>query len=264
MINALEQKGIARSLAEPNLVALSGDTASFLARRRIPNSGRRVASWSVTVDYKKYGVGLCLHADRAWCGAWSTCSIEPGSQPDRHDPYGDSAVTASRVPALIVRRASTTVELRDGQSFVIGGLLQSDGKNAIEQLPWLGSVPVLGVCSPAKSYREERDRSCHHCHAAHRASGAARATRSRRRPTTRCRRMTSTSSCSGRPKSRVNRRRAADTQDGPNRGRRGARRSPVTCSICRRGNPMRPFSKAMRPLAACHRACRSWRLLGIS
>ena len=60
------------------------------------------------------------------------------------------------VPALIVRRASTTVELRDGQSFVIGGLLQSDGKNAIEQLPWIGSVPVLGALFSSKSYRRTR------------------------------------------------------------------------------------------------------------
>ena len=58
------------------------------------------------------------------------------------------------VPALIVRRASTTVELRDGQSFVIGGLLQSDNKNAIEQLPWIGSVPVLGALFSSKSYQK--------------------------------------------------------------------------------------------------------------
>ena len=58
------------------------------------------------------------------------------------------------VPALIVRRASTTVELRDGQSFVIGGLLQSDNKNAIEQLPWLGSIPVLGTLFSSKSYQK--------------------------------------------------------------------------------------------------------------
>jgi pilus assembly protein CpaC len=58
------------------------------------------------------------------------------------------------VPALIVRRASTTVELRDGQSFVIGGLLQSDNKNQIEQLPWLGSIPVLGALFSSKSYQK--------------------------------------------------------------------------------------------------------------
>ena len=78
------------------------------------------------------------------------------------------------MPPLIVRRASTTVELRDGQSFVIGGLLQSNGKNAISQLPWLGDVPVLGALFRSASVPEERNRSRHHRHAAAGAPGAAR------------------------------------------------------------------------------------------
>ena len=65
-----------------------------------------------------------------------------------------SVANGIQVPALIVRRASTTVELRDGQSFVIGGLLQSDNKNQIDQLPWLGSVPVLGTLFSSKSYQK--------------------------------------------------------------------------------------------------------------
>ena len=60
------------------------------------------------------------------------------------------------VPALIVRRASTTVELRDGQSFVIGGLLQTNNKNQIDQLPWLGTVPVLGTLFSSKSYQKNQ------------------------------------------------------------------------------------------------------------
>ena len=59
------------------------------------------------------------------------------------------------MPPLIVRRASTTVELRDGQSFVIGGLLQSIGQNAISQLPWLGDVPVLGALFRSTSYQKK-------------------------------------------------------------------------------------------------------------
>jgi pilus assembly protein CpaC len=58
------------------------------------------------------------------------------------------------VPSLIVRRASTTLELRDGQSFVLGGLLQSNNQNSIDQLPWLGSVPVLGALFSSKSYQK--------------------------------------------------------------------------------------------------------------
>ena len=59
------------------------------------------------------------------------------------------------MPPLIVRRASTTVELRDGQSFVIGGLLQSVGQNAISQLPWLGDMPVLGALFRSASYQKK-------------------------------------------------------------------------------------------------------------
>ena len=65
-----------------------------------------------------------------------------------------SVANGISVPALIVRRASTTVELRDGQSFVIGGLLQTTDQNQIDQLPWLGSVPVLGALFSSKSYQK--------------------------------------------------------------------------------------------------------------
>ena len=151
MINALEQKGIARSLAEPNLVALSGDTASFLAGGEypIPVAG---SLGQVTVDYKKYGVGLAFTPTVLGNGLINL-KIEPEvSQIDTtHSVRIPGGIS---VPALIVRRASTTVELRDGQSFVIGGLLQSDNKNQIEQLPWLGSVPVLGALFSSKSYQK--------------------------------------------------------------------------------------------------------------
>jgi pilus assembly protein CpaC len=151
LINALEQKGIARSLAEPNLVALSGDTASFLAGGEypIPVSG---SFGQVTVDYKKYGVGLAFTPTVLGRGLINM-KIEPEvSQIDT--THTVSVSTGVSVPALIVRRASTTVELRDGQSFVIGGLLQNDNKNQIEQLPWLGSVPVLGALFSSKSYQK--------------------------------------------------------------------------------------------------------------
>ena len=151
MINALEQKGIARSLAEPNLVALSGDTASFLAGGEypIPVAG---TLGQVTVDYKKYGVGLAF-TPTVLGGGLINLKIEPEvSQIDT--THTVSVTNGISVPALIVRRASTTIELRDGQSFMIGGLLQSDTKNLIEQLPWLGSVPVLGALFSSKSYQK--------------------------------------------------------------------------------------------------------------
>ena len=152
-LNALEQKGIARSLAEPNLVALSGDTASFLAGGEypIPVAG---SFGQVTVDYKKYGVGLAF-TPTVLGHSVINLKIEPEvSQIDTtHNIAISSGVT---VPALIVRRASTTIELRDGQSFMIGGLLQNNNQNAIDQLPWIGSVPVLGTLFSSKSYQQNQ------------------------------------------------------------------------------------------------------------
>jgi pilus assembly protein CpaC len=151
MINALEQQGIARSLAEPNLVALSGDTASFLAGGEypIPVAG---TLGQVTVDYKKYGVGLAFTPTVLGRGVINL-KIEP--EVSQIDTTNAVAVSNNvSVPALIVRRASTTVELRDGQSFAIGGLLQNNTQNQIEQLPWLGSVPVLGTLFSSKSYQK--------------------------------------------------------------------------------------------------------------
>jgi pilus assembly protein CpaC len=152
-INALEQKGLARSLAEPNLTALSGDTASFLAGGEypIPVSAQY---GQITVDYKKYGVGLAFTPTVLSRGLINM-KIEP--EVSQIDPNHAVAVANGiAVPALIVRRASTTVELRDGQSFMIGGLLQTDHKNQIDQLPWVGSVPVLGALFSSKSYQKDQ------------------------------------------------------------------------------------------------------------
>jgi pilus assembly protein CpaC len=150
LINALEQKGVARSLAEPNLVALSGDTASFLAGGEfpIPVPG---ALGQVTIDYKRFGVGLAFTPTVLKDGLINL-KIEPEvSQLDTSNPVQVAGIS---VPPLIVRRASTTVELRDGQSFVIGGLLQNQGKTAQQQLPWLGDVPVLGLLFRSAQYQK--------------------------------------------------------------------------------------------------------------
>ncbi len=150
LINALEQKGVARSLAEPNLVALSGDTASFLAGGEypIPVAG---SYGNVTVDYKKYGVGLAFTPTVLSHGLINL-KIEP--EVSQIDTTNSVAVPGGvSVPALIVRRASTTVELRDGQSFVIGGLLQTVNDHQIDQLPWIGNIPVLGTLFSSKSYQ---------------------------------------------------------------------------------------------------------------
>jgi pilus assembly protein CpaC len=149
-LNALEQKGLARSLAEPNLVALSGDTASFLAGGKypIPVPG---SLGTVTIDYERYGVGLSFTPTVLKDGLINLKIMPQVSELD----FGHSIqINGTLVPPLILREASTTIELRDGQSFVIGGLLQNVSATAQDQLPWLGDVPVLGTLFRSAQYQK--------------------------------------------------------------------------------------------------------------
>ncbi|HWM45581.1 MAG TPA: type II and III secretion system protein family protein [Xanthobacteraceae bacterium] len=151
LINALEEKGIARTLAEPNLTAMSGETASFLAGGEYPIPVSQQFG-TISVDYKRYGVGLAF-TPTVLSGGQINIKIEP--EVSEIDTTRSVSVGPNiTVPALTVRRASTTIELRDGQSFMIGGLLQSNGRNDIEQLPWIGEVPVLGALFRSASYQK--------------------------------------------------------------------------------------------------------------
>jgi pilus assembly protein CpaC len=151
LLNALETKGLARGLAEPNLVALSGDTANFLAGGEypIPVPG---SFGQISVEYKRYGVGLAFTPTVLNKGLINL-KIEP--EVSELDPSHSVAVgNGISVPALTVRRASSTIELRDGQSFVLAGLLQNSSTTAQNQLPWIGDVPVLGTLFSSKSYQK--------------------------------------------------------------------------------------------------------------
>jgi pilus assembly protein CpaC len=151
LLNALETKGLARGLAEPNLVALSGDTANFLAGGEypIPVPG---AFGQISVDYKRYGVGLAF-TPTVLAKGLINLKIEP--EVSELDPSHSVAVgNGISVPALTVRRASSTIELRNGQSFVLAGLLQNSSTTAQNQLPWIGDVPVLGALFSSKAYQK--------------------------------------------------------------------------------------------------------------
>ena len=166
-INALEEKGLARSLAEPNLVALSGDTASFLAGGEfpipVPGSARHRRRSNTRVRRRPR-----LHPDRARDGLINL-KIEPEvSELDHSHPV---QIAGYSIPPLIVRRASTTVELRDGQSFVIGGLLQNKSTNRAAAAALARRRAGARRAVPQRGLSEERDRSRHHRHAAPRAAG---------------------------------------------------------------------------------------------
>ncbi|KCZ51599.1 type II and III secretion system protein family protein [Hyphomonas pacifica] len=148
-LRALEEKGIVRTLAEPNLVALSGDTASFLAGGEFPipvanNNGE------ITIEFKKFGVSLDFTPTVLGDGLVNLRVRPEVSQLDRSNGIRASSI---EIPGISVRRADTTVELHDGQAFAIAGLLQNDYSNDVRQTPWLGNVPVLGALFSSKRYQ---------------------------------------------------------------------------------------------------------------
>lgn len=152
LVSALEARGVARRLAEPNLVALSGHKASFLAGGEFPIPVARGDQGEVTVEFKKFGVGLEFTPTVLKDGIINLHIAPEVSEIDVANSvkYGDI-----EIPSLSVRRASTTVQLRDGQSFVMAGLLQNSNTVSRRQFPWLGDIPILGALFRSVSYRRK-------------------------------------------------------------------------------------------------------------
>jgi pilus assembly protein CpaC len=156
LVSALEQKGLARRLAEPDLVALSGDTASFLAGGQVPvpavQPGGTGTTPVITTQYQPYGVQLTFMPTVLANGVINLRLNPSVSELD----YANAVqISGFNIPALSTRQAQTTIELRDGQSFAIAGLLQSDGLRNISQVPWVGSVPVLGSLFRSSQYQQK-------------------------------------------------------------------------------------------------------------
>jgi pilus assembly protein CpaC len=153
LLTALETKGLIRQLAEPELIALSGDTASFLAGGEYPvpvvQPGGTGGVPVITVQYQPFGVQLTFNPTVLENGI-----INLRLAPSVSELNFAQAVTISgfNVPSINKREARTTVELRDGQSFSIAGLLQFVDRRNISQLPWIGSVPVLGALFSSKQF----------------------------------------------------------------------------------------------------------------
>ena len=140
IVQALEKKGAARRLAEPNLTALSGETASFLAGGEFPIPVAQDND-TISVEFKKFGVSLAF-TPTVLDNGLINLAIEP--EVSELDFSRTVTTSAIQIPSLIVRRTRTTVELRDGQSISIAGLLQTFNARNADQIPWLGDVPVLG------------------------------------------------------------------------------------------------------------------------
>ncbi len=156
LVTALETKGVLRRLAEPNLMALSGDAARFLAGGEfpVPVASTPVAGAfpTVTIEFKKFGVELAFVPTVLSRGVINL-RVEPSVS--ELDFQNAVQIGGTIIPALTRRDARTTVELRDGQSFAIAGLLQTRNRQDVSQVPWIGSVPVLGTLFRSSSYQQQ-------------------------------------------------------------------------------------------------------------
>jgi len=153
-IDAMKEDGLVKVLAEPTLITMSGKTANFIAGGEYPipvpqNSGS--GGTTITIDYKTYGVGLKFTPT-----VLSNGKINMQVAPEVSELDVSNAVTVSGyvVPALTTRRVATTIELGDGQSFAIAGLLREELREDVKKFPILGDIPILGTLFRSTYYQK--------------------------------------------------------------------------------------------------------------
>ncbi len=150
-VKLIEQNGLARVLARPSLIALSGQSASFLAGGElpVPQSG---GLGTTTIVYKAFGIGLTVTPT-----VLSANRIALKVAPEASDlDYANAIVTNNMmIPAISTRRTETTLELGDGESFVIGGLVSRTTKSNVSKIPFLGDLPILGPFFRSMQYNQD-------------------------------------------------------------------------------------------------------------
>ena len=155
LISALEDRGLVKTLAEPDLVAMSGQSADFFAGASVPiptvQPGTIGTTPTVTVQYYNCGVELKFVPTVLNTGLINLKLSPNVCQVSTTTPV---VVNGTTIPELTQRSANTTVALRDGQSFAIAGLLQAQSTEDIAQLPWLGTLPVLGALFRSTNYQK--------------------------------------------------------------------------------------------------------------
>ncbi len=154
-LDTLERNGMSRTLAEPTLVALSGESASFLAGGEFPvpvsqSNGTGDGGNAITVLFKPFGVSLAFTPTVLGNGVINLV-VEP--EVSSIDPSASVTINGLTVPGLQTRRARTTLEVRDGESFAIAGLLRDETQATTNQLPLLGSLPIIGSLFRSTSYQ---------------------------------------------------------------------------------------------------------------
>jgi pilus assembly protein CpaC len=144
-VEALATEGFLTVLAEPNLTAVSGQTASFLAGGEFPVpvvQNVSAGTSAISVQFQQFGVQLAftptiIDADHL--------NLRVRPEVSQLSTEGEVTISGFTIPALTVRSAETTVELASGQSFALAGLLQHNTEQDISKIPWLGDIPILGA-----------------------------------------------------------------------------------------------------------------------
>ncbi|MBY5378387.1 type II and III secretion system protein family protein (plasmid) [Rhizobium leguminosarum] len=149
LLEALQANGILTVLAEPNITAVTGETASFLAGGEIPIP-IPVTNEQIGIEYKQYGVSLLFTPTLLPNGR---ISMRVRPEVSSLSANGSVSIANLHIPALQVRRADTTVEIGSGQTFAIGGLFQRNSSQDIEKIPVLGDVPILGDLFKSKRFQ---------------------------------------------------------------------------------------------------------------
>jgi pilus assembly protein CpaC len=152
LIKALQTSGNFQSLAEPNLIAYNGQEASFLAGGELPVPIVQGNSGQVSIQYKEFGVRLTFRPTIA--GDVIRLRVRP--EVSALDFANGISLGGFRVPALTTRRAETDVELRDGQSFAIGGLINNSAQDSKENVPVLSAIPIIGELFKSRGTNRDR------------------------------------------------------------------------------------------------------------
>ena len=142
MINALEGSGFAYTLARPSLVAMSGQSATFLAGGEVPIPVPSSGSDNVSIEYKEFGIRLTLTPTVV---GRDRIMLKVAPEVSELDYTNAVNIAGTLVPGLTVRRTDTSISLADGESFVISGLISSRNSSQVNKFPGLGDIPILGA-----------------------------------------------------------------------------------------------------------------------
>jgi pilus assembly protein CpaC len=155
MLNAMESSGFAYTLARPSLVALNGQSASFLAGGEFPVPVPNGEGNGISIEYKEYGVRLTLTPTVV---GRNRITLKVAPEVSELDFTAGVTIAGTTVPALNVRRTDTSVSLADGESFVISGLINTSNIASVDKFPGLGDIPVLGALFRSSQInRDERE-----------------------------------------------------------------------------------------------------------